>query len=139
MAWADAVDADAWGAIVPRSTPLHGQVTGELDERSLGGVVDGREHAFVCNKAGHAGDKADTATTLVFEHHLGGARGRLHSGRVIGREHLAGISCCVLDGRCDLEDARRGNDTIQLFMFVGNLLDGSVEFVSIKNILLAVD
>lgn len=138
VARADAVDADAAGAVRADGAPLHGEVAGELLDGSLGRVVDRGDEALVGDGAGDAGDEDHAAAALVAEHLARGRRGRHEHALEVDVHHARHVLGLVLRGRGDLLDAGGGHDAVEPAVLFGDQLDLLVEAVHVAHILLPV-
>lgn len=138
VAGTEAVDADAACAVGTQGTPFHGEVARELDDGGLGRVVDRAEQALVGDGAGHAGDEADAAVAAVAEH-VAGCRSSCHEdGRVVDVHHTPRVLGRVLEGGRDLLDGCGRDGSMETLVLAGDLVDHSVEALSVGHIDLAV-
>ena len=138
VAGADAVDADATGAVGADGSPLHREAARELDDGGLGRVVHGREQPFIRDQPAHARDHADAAVALVPEHLLRRRLRRHHHPRVVDRHHLRRVLVAVLHRRRQLLDPCRRDQPVQPLVPVRDLRDRLVQVLRVLDILLDV-
>lgn len=111
---AQVVDTDAIAA------PFHGKAARELDDRSLGRVVDGRRHALVGNQATHAGDEQDRPFLLVIEHLACSRGGGVEDAVEVDVHNFLHGRLGVFESGFQVVDAGAGNHAVQPLVGAGN-------------------
>lgn len=128
MSGAQVVDTDSITA------PFHGKAARELDDRSLGRVVDGRCHALVGNQATHAGDEQDRALLLVIEHLTCSCGGRVEDAVEVDVHNFLHGRLGVFESGFQVVDSSACNHAVQPLVGTGNFGKNVVHVLVVADI-----